>query len=65
MKLAPNSRYSGALGGLFKLVTLMPKAVREMTQLPRETYKGGDTQTNQEGSYTRRQFKAFQGLFIQ
>jgi len=25
-----------ALGGSFKLVTLMPKTVREMTQLPRE-----------------------------
>jgi len=26
-----------ALGGSFKLVTLAPKTVREMTQLPRET----------------------------
>jgi len=26
-----------ALGGSFKLVMLMPKTVREMTQLPRET----------------------------
>ena len=26
-----------ALGGSFKLVTLTPKTVREMTQLPRET----------------------------
>jgi len=26
-----------ALGGSFKLVTLMPKTVQEMTQLPRET----------------------------
>jgi len=26
-----------ALGGSFKLVTLVPKTVREMTQLPRET----------------------------
>jgi len=33
-----------ALGGSFKLV--MPKPVREMTQLPRETQKDGDTQTN-------------------
>ena len=43
MKLAPNPRYSGAveaakaLEGSFKLVTLTPKTVREMTQLPRET----------------------------
>jgi len=28
---------ANALGGSFKLVTLMPKTVREMTQLPRET----------------------------
>jgi len=35
-----------ALGGSFKLVTLKPKTVREMTQLPRETQKDGDTQTN-------------------
>jgi len=35
-----------ALGGSFKLVTLTSKPVREMTQLPRETQKDGDTQTN-------------------
>jgi len=34
-----------ALEGSFKLVTLAPKIVREMTQLPRETQKNGDTQT--------------------
>jgi len=28
-----------ALGGSFKLVTLTPKTVREMTQLPKETQK--------------------------
>ena len=32
-----------ALGGSFKLVTLAPKTVREMTQLLRETQKDGDT----------------------
>ena len=32
-----------ALGGSFKLVTPVPKPVREMTQLPRETQKDGDT----------------------
>jgi len=32
-----------ALGGSFKLVMLAPKTVREMTQLPRETQKNGDT----------------------
>jgi len=37
-----------ALGGSFKLVMLMPKTVREMIQLPRETQKNGDTQTNQK-----------------
>ena len=31
-----------ALGGSFK-VTLAPKTVREMTQLPKETQKDGDT----------------------
>jgi len=35
-----------ALGGSFKLATLVPKPVREMTQLLRETQKDGDTQTN-------------------
>jgi len=29
-----------ALGGSFKLVTLAPKTVREMTQLPKETQWG-------------------------
>jgi len=46
MELAPNPHYSGetirgcctkALGGSFKLVTLAPKTVREMTQLHKET----------------------------
>jgi len=37
-----------ALGGSFKLVTLAPKTVREMTQLLRETEKNGDTKTNQK-----------------
>jgi len=32
-----------ALGGSFKLVMLAPKTVREMTQLPKETKKTGDT----------------------
>jgi len=32
-----------ALGGSFKLVTLTPKTVREMTQLPRETKGWGHT----------------------
>jgi len=31
------------LRGSFKLVTLVPKTVREMTQLPKETQKNGDT----------------------
>jgi len=30
-----------ALGGSFKLVTLAPKTVREMTQLSKETQKNG------------------------
>jgi len=32
-----------ALGGSFKLVTLAPRTVMEMTQLPKETQKKGDT----------------------
>jgi len=32
-----------ALGGSFKLVTLATRTVREMTQLPKETQKIGDT----------------------
>jgi len=48
MKLAHNPRSSivavaKALGGSFKLVTLAPRTVREMTQLPKETQKNGDT----------------------
>ena len=45
MELAPKPRYK-AIGGSFKLVMLAPRTVREMTQLPRETQKDGDTQTN-------------------
>jgi len=30
-----------ALGGSFKLVTLAPRTVREMTQLPKETQRMG------------------------
>ena len=44
--LAPNPRYSEvakALGGSFKLVTLEPRTVREMTQLSKETEKNEDT----------------------
>ena len=42
------------LEGSFKLVTLMPKTVWEMTQ-PRETQKDGDIQTNQRNTnkYTK------------
>jgi len=36
-----------ALGGSFKIVTLASRTVREMTQLPKETQKNGDT-TNQK-----------------
>jgi len=32
-----------ALGGSFKLVTLAPRTIREMIQLPKETQKNGDT----------------------
>jgi len=32
-----------ALGGVFKLVTLAPRTVKEMTQLPKEIQKNGDT----------------------
>jgi len=32
-----------ALGGSFKLVMLAPRPVREMTELPKETQKNGDT----------------------
>ena len=44
-----------ALGGSFKLVTLAPRTVREMTQLPRKTQKDGDTQTNKRNinEYTK------------
>jgi len=32
-----------AIGGSFKLATVAPKAVREMTQLPKETQKNWGT----------------------
>ena len=57
MELAPNPRYSAivevakALGGSFKLVTLAPRTVREMTQL--ETQKNGDRQTNQKAQMNK------------
>jgi len=35
-----------ALGDSFKLVTPVPKPVKDMTQVLRETQKDGDTQTN-------------------
>jgi len=34
---------SKPLAGSFKLVKLAPRTVREMTQLPKETHKNGDT----------------------
>jgi len=37
-----------ALGGSFKVVTLAPITVEEMTQLPKETQENGDRQTNQK-----------------
>jgi len=40
-----------ALGGSFKLVTLAPRAVREMTQLPKETQKNRIQQINPTGLY--------------
>jgi len=42
MELAPNVEIvevAKALGGSFKLVTLAPRTVREMTHLPKETQK--------------------------
>ena len=39
-----------ALGGSFKVVTLTPKTVKEMTQLLRKTQNDGDTQTNQRNT---------------
>jgi len=40
-----------ALGGSFKLVTPAPKPVKEMTQLPRETQKDGDSVTMTQTFY--------------
>ena len=39
-----------ALGGSFKLVSLVPKTVREMTQLIKETQKNGDTNKSKRTS---------------
>ena len=51
MELAPKLTHvivevAKALGGSFKLVTLAPRTVREMTQLPKETQQRMGTQTN-------------------
>jgi len=47
-----------ALGGSFKLVTLASRTVKEMTQLPKETQKNGDTnkskKTNKHAMYKPR-----------
>ena len=47
-----------AQGGSFKLVTLAPKNVREMTQLPKETQSNGDTnkskRTNKHANHKSR-----------
>jgi len=57
MELAPTHAIVevAKVGGSFKLVTLTPKkTVSEMTQLPREIQKNGDTQTNQKSQmYTQ------------
>ena len=44
-----------ALGGSFKLVTLVPRTVREMTQL--ETQKDGHIQTNQKAQMNKAKHK--------
>jgi len=41
------------LEGSFKSVTLAPRTVREMTQLPKETQKNGDRQTNQKAQMNK------------
>jgi len=50
MELAPNPHYSGgiakALGGSFKLVTLAPRTVREMTQLLRGVFLANNLAIN-------------------
>jgi len=42
-----------ALGGSFKLVTLTPKTVRVMTQLPRETKGWGHTNKSKKQMNTQ------------
>jgi len=43
-----------ALRGSYKLVTLAPKTVREMTQLPKESQKKGDTnKSNRTNKHTK------------
>ena len=49
MELAPNPRYSGGSKSSRRLIYISyasAKTWREMTQLPRETQKDGDMQTN-------------------
>jgi len=50
MELAPNPHYSGrsskALEGSFKLVTLAPRTVREMTQLLRGVFLANHLTSN-------------------
>ena len=46
-----------ALGGSFKLVTLAPRTVREMTQLPKETQKNGDTNKSKKSKRTNKHAK--------
>jgi len=42
-----------ALGGSFKLVMLVPRTIRQMTQLLKETQKNGDRQTNQKAQMNK------------
>jgi len=46
-----------ALGGSFKLVTLAPRAVRKMTQLPLRKHKKWGTQTNKKKQIKKQQIK--------
>jgi len=42
-----------ALVGSFKLVTLVPRTVREMTQLPKETQKGDTNKSKSTNKHAK------------
>jgi len=46
-----------ALGGSFKLVTLAPRTVKEMSQLPKETQKGDTNESKSTNEHAKHKLR--------